>query len=268
MMKKTNRLYGQAGSALVEATVLLVVLLPVIYGVVMLGKVIDLKQTTEQAGRYAAWESTVYPAQGPDSQAPLEITQRFFGNPESTLQTAPQQPGNHPLWGHQSRRPNARLEQETRVAILPDAVSADYDRNISQPTIAMKVGQLAGKAGNVLDGLSGNSWGLTPDGLLQANVGVQLDGNAWLGAGSDGCANKQSTLCLTSSAVILVDGWSASDDAQARKRVRSLVPASALEPLGNAVSIVGNLPMFGELKRLKGAFGHVDMTVLPEYAKP
>jgi len=267
-MMKTNPLCVQRGSALVEATVLLVVLLPVIYGVVMLGKVIDLKQTTEQAGRYAAWESTVYPAQGPNSEAPLELTQRFFGNPDSTLQTALQEAGNHPLWGGQSRRPEARLEEETRVTIQSDAVSANYDRDISQPTVAMKVGQLAGKAGEILDGLSGNSWGLTPDGLLQANVGVQLDGNAWLGAGSDGCGNEQSTLCLNSSGVILVDGWSASDDAQARERVRSLVPASALEPLGNAVSIVGNLPMFGELKRLKGAFGHVDMQVLPEYAKP
>ncbi|MGK0231192.1 MAG: hypothetical protein ACI9US_003869, partial [Gammaproteobacteria bacterium] len=74
-----------------------------------------------------------------------------------------------------------------------------------------------------------------------------------------------SYVCLNSRAVILGDSWSASGDVQAAQRVRSLMPASVLEPIGNAVSVVGNLPLFQELKDLRGAFGHVDMRVLPEY---
>lgn len=258
----------QHGSALVEASVLMLVSLPLIYGVVMLGKVIDLKQTTEQASRYAVWESTVYAASGANGAAPAGIMQRFFGAPTASLQTQSIEPGINPLWGNtQTPRAN-RFEKDTRVAIKTQAITADYQRDIAEPTAAMSVGEQAGKSGEILDGLSGNSWGLTANGLVQANVGVEMDNSAWLNAGSAGCGGDQSSLCLNSSAVILVDGWSASNDAHSAERVRSLVPVSAIEPLGDAISLVGNIPMFGELKGLKGAFGHVDMQVLPEYAKP
>ncbi len=258
----------QQGSALVETSVLMVVLLPLIYGVVMLGKVIDLTQTTEQASRYAAWESTVYTAAGSNGAAPAGITERFFGAPTASLQTQSTEPGNNRLWGNTQTPTANRYEKDTRVAIKSQAITADYQRDIAEPTAAMVVGELAGKSGEILDGLSGNSWGLTANGLVQANVGVEMDGSAWLNAGATSCGSDQSSLCLKSSAVILVDGWSASNDAHSEERVRSLMPASAIEPLGDAISLVGNIPMFGELKGLKGAFGHVDMQVLPEYAKP
>ena len=61
------------------------------------------------------------------------------------------------------------------------------------------------------------------------------------------------------------DGWSASGDNQTRRRVRSLMPASILEPVGDAVSLLGHLPVLEELSGLKDAFGHVDMNVLPPY---
>jgi len=67
--------------------------------------------------------------------------------------------------------------------------------------------------------------------------------------------------------VIMADGWSAGSDAQARNRVKSLVPASALEDVGDIMSVVGNFPLFKEMKGLDGALGHVDMTVLPDYAR-
>lgn len=260
--------HKQQGSALVEASVLMVVLLPLIYGVVMLGKLIDLKQTTEQASRYAAWESTVYTADGSHGAAPAGITERFFGEPTASLQTQRVEPGINPLWGNTQTQDANRFEVDTRVAIKSPAITADYQRDIAEPTVAMSVGEQAGKSGEMLDGLSGNSWGLTANGLVQANVGVQMNSSAWLNAEATGCGTDQSSVCLNSRAVILVDGWSASNDAHSEERVRSLMPASAIEPLGNAISLVGNIPMFGELKGLKGAFGHVDMQVLPEYAKP
>lgn len=265
-MNKLQR--EQRGSALVEAAILMMTMLPLIYAVVMLGKLIDLKQTTTQAARYAAWEATVYPAAGPNGAAPLGITQRFFGSPDDAIQTQLLEAGSHPLWGVAVASSNNRFETDTRVAINQPSAAAHYQRDISEPTVAMRVGQLAGKSGEILDGLSGNSWGLSADGLVQATVELEVAGGDWVTNGEQNCGTEGSSVCLNSSAVILVDGWSSSSDSQARERVRSLMPASALEPLGDAVSIVGKLPMFGELKGLKNAFGHVDMGVLPEYAKP
>ena len=43
------------------------------------------------------------------------------------------------------------------------------------------------------------------------------------------------------------------------------MPASVLEPVGDAVSLLGHLPVLEELSGLKDAFGHVDMNVLPPY---
>lgn len=258
----------QRGSALVETTILMVVMLPLVYAVAMIGKLIDLKQNVEQASRYAAWEATVYPASGTGGSAPQNITQRFFGSPEDLLQSHAVEPGNHSLWGLSDKQHQNHFEANTQVVIDQSSIQAGYRRDIAQPTTAMRVGQLAGKSGEVLDGLSGNAWGLSADGLLEANVSLELNTGTWLNAGAGQCGDAASTTCLNSNAVILVDGWSASDDSQARQRVRSLMPASALEPLGDAVSVVGNLPMFGELKGLKNAFGHVDMSVLPAYAKP
>jgi len=46
------------GSALTEFFFLTIIMLPLFFGIPMIGKLIDLKQTAVQAGRYAAWEAT------------------------------------------------------------------------------------------------------------------------------------------------------------------------------------------------------------------
>ncbi len=48
-----------SGSAMIECALLMVVFVPVFVGVSMIGKLIDLRQTTEQAGRYGATRRSV-----------------------------------------------------------------------------------------------------------------------------------------------------------------------------------------------------------------
>ncbi len=67
--------------------------------------------------------------------------------------------------------------------------------------------------------------------------------------------------------MILADGWSSGSDRQTARQVRSLVPASAVEPVGKVLSLMGAVPVFEEMKGLKHAFGHVDMNVLPAYVE-
>ncbi len=257
------------GSALVEATILMVVLVPLLFGVVMIGNLIDLKQTSEQAGRYAAWEATVYPSSGPGGTRPASVRERFFGDPANTLSSHASEAGTNTLWGESDTSEDRSWAGKTAVSIDESTVLAgNFQHGVGDSTVAMRVGETAGEAGTVLEGLGGNSWGLTSNGLVKSSIGVQVKANEWLsGDGAQDCGANGNVACLQSSSVILVDGWSASSDDQARRRVRSLVPASALQPLGDAVSKVGHLPMFKELKQLDGAFGHVDMGVLPEYAR-
>ncbi|MGQ7848686.1 TadE/TadG family type IV pilus assembly protein [Granulosicoccus sp. 3-233] len=259
----------ESGSALVEASILMVVMVPLVFAVAMIGNLIDLKQTSEQAGRYAAWEATVYPSSGPGGSRPASVKERFFGDPANVVSSRASEAGRHSLWGESESGSDRSWSGKTAISIDESTVlAAAHQHGAGESTLAMHVGEVAGKAGTVLDGLSGNSWGLSSNGLVRSSIGVQVKTNDWLtAASSQGCGDTRSFACLQSSSVILVDGWSASSDDQARRRVRSLVPASALQPLGDVISNVGHIPMFKELKQLDGAFGHVDMNVLPEYAQ-
>ena len=157
------------------------------------------------------------------------------------------------------------LQSASAVVLDTSLTKVQSAENITAPTVAMRVGQSAGKSGDFLDGVSGNSWGLSSGGPSSIDLEVKIKTSSWLPDPVSDCSESLTHVCVRGRAVILGDGWSSSDDGQARRRVRSLMPATVLEPVGNAVSVVGNLPLFQELKDLKGAFGHVDMTVLPEY---
>ncbi len=259
----------ESGSAMVETAILMVVMVPLVFGVVMIGNLIDLKQTSEQAGRYAAWEATVYPSAEPGGARPASVRERFFGEPDSVLSSQTTDTASHRLWGESEAVEDRSWAAKTAVSIDESTVlAAAHQQGVGDSTIAMQVGETAGKAGTILEGLGGNSWGLTANGLVRSSIGVQVKANEWLHTtDTEGCGVAGNFACLQSSSVILVDGWSASSDNQARRRVRSLVPASALQPLGDIVAKVGHLPMFKELKNLDGAFGHVNMNALPEYAQ-
>lgn len=247
------------------------VMVPVLFGVVMIGKLVDLKQTTEQAVRYAAWESTVHPSNSPNSLQPFAIKERFFGAPDNAIQSVGSEAGANRLWGEpgNNRVPQSHWQTYSSIEINEAGASgAPYQHGVGQSSIAMNVGQQIARSGEVLDGIADNEWGLSANGLVRSEVKVEVKQNDWLASADAQCGAVDVSGCVRSSSVILADGWSASDDGQASRRVKSLVPGSALEPVGDALSLVGVIPMFKELKGLKNAFGHVDMEALPAYAKP
>ena len=69
----------QSGQSLTEFLVALVVLVPLLLMVPMLGKYIDINQTTLQASRYVAWEKTVDTGKS-DATLAAEVRRRFYGN--------------------------------------------------------------------------------------------------------------------------------------------------------------------------------------------
>lgn len=269
---------AQAGSALTESLLVVGVLLPFGFAVLTLGKLIDLRQTALQASRYGAWQSTVNRHVSMDPFHQQTLNQRFFTG--STLALSSED--NAAAQSDESIRPNRLWYQHNPVAqsygngrlpevkrddvrIDPNGVTSTYQNDQALQGAAQGVGKLVAKAGALLDSVAGNEWGLTSSGSVSSSVNVPLLPNQWLGQSAGDCA---AVACVQTHSVILSDGWSSSNDDQARRRVRSLVPASAMEPVGNLLAIAGGSLVFPEMKGLKGAFGHVDTSVLPEYVQP
>ena len=77
------KIQSESGAALTETVVMLTVLIPLALGVSMIGKMMDVKQTTVQASRYAVWESTVHDAM------PTDMDVRFFGDISNPIVSDP-----------------------------------------------------------------------------------------------------------------------------------------------------------------------------------
>lgn len=262
--KVRGKTKGRArGSALVETTILMVVMLPLFFALSMVGKLIDLKQNLEQASRYASWETTVA-SESDGAMSAARVRERFFSASDTPIFSEAQNSEPNSLWGEVDES-RGDLQSSSAVVLDQSSVKVQLTENVAKPTIAMKIGQAAARSGELLDGVRGNAWGLSSSGPSSVSVGAKIHSSRWLPGSVSACQEGGAYVCISSRAVILSDGWSSSDDTQAKQRVRSLVPATVLEPVGNAVSVVGNLPLLTELKDLRGAFGHVDMSVLPEY---
>lgn len=273
----------QSGSALVEFIIVSAVLIPIMFGIPMIGKIIDLKQTTVQASRYSAWETTV------SDQSAQNLDQRFFSDASAPIGNA--DIGPNTLWGPvetptntndttiqanaESSNPAEPLTgypADTLVEVMPGAIVSDssvYQPGVKNsiqyaPAVGEGAAQKVGRAVEVVGGAlksklfdSGGSWNMEFDGLIRGEASVQMQGNGWL----DPLTIKQGT-------VIMQDNWSAGEAVHARDRVRSLVPGGVLAPVGEVLGTIGQVPLLRELKYFQGnsgrrVFGHVDMQPLP-----
>ncbi len=256
---------SQRGGALIEFVYLTLVMVPLFFALPMIGKLIDLKQKTIQASRYSAWEATVYPS-GANSNMPTSVKERFFGDDDNVLVSHSAEPGSNSLWGEDASIPRGEWWNRTDIEIdEASVIGVPYERNFASPGTGFEIGTQASRSGEILDSVSGNEWGLERNGFVRADVTLDIKSNEWLTRAEGACGGEESYTCLNASSVIMSDGWSASSDDQARRRIRSLTPASILEPIGDALSQLGHLPVLDELDGLKNAFGHVDMNVLPPY---
>lgn len=257
----------QTGAALVELFVLSLVMIPLMFAIPMIGKLVDLRQNAVQASRYAAWEATV---RTPGSAAPARMKSRFFGDGDAAIVSAQSDAGSNSLWGAQSdpallaavpgswpAGTSVRID-ETSVSALPYAA-------VENARSATLVGDAIESVGDLMGGISGKKLGLENDSLVSTGVHVDVQSNGWFDEFAGTCGVK-AFACLEEVSVILTDGWSAGSDDQTKERVQALVPATVLEPVGEVVSFFGNFPLFEELKGTKDMFGYVDMGVLPTHA--
>ena len=239
------------GAALTETFFLTMILVPLLFGTAMLGKLIDIRQTAVQASRYTVWEATVHG----DAAPPDDVHARFFARHGDGYAGGATDGGATAAASGDTGEMGMRAQ--TRVSFGPAGVAArDYEHERARGDdggVAMTVGEAIHGAGNLLDGANGGEWNVSADGFVRGSVSVPVEGNGWL-AGST----------LIEPAVILNDGWSASGTAQLEKRTKSFVPAGALDTVGDVLSAVSVVPILKELKGLNGALGKVDAASLPD----
>ena len=288
MKKQTQIAKYQSGSAMLEFTLILAVILPVGLGIAMLGKLTDLQQTTEQAGRYSAWEATVYSRQALNDKHITAVDERFFHAQDSDISSlaasGETSVKKNILWGEPTARAGSLRDLSSVSRAAGTTVESAYTFDTGKAKASRISGEAVAAVGGLISDLKGNSWGLVADGLLRSSVDVAVRPTGLLHALHGQCGNhasansasgntseasdKNEHVCVSAAGVILADGWSASSDAQAKSRVRSLVVGSTLTRVGEGLSALLGSILFPELDPLDEAFGHVDMTVLPEYAKP
>lgn len=252
------------GSAMTEFYFLTMIMLPLFFGIPMIGKLIDLKQAAVQASRYAAWEATVHSGADEHANAPAYMQDRFFGDEDALISSAPSEEGHNKLWGD-SVHGTGRGEQSA-IRINEATVTATSE-NVGDGSVASTIGSAVHTAGNAIGRFSDGKWDLEQNGMVKRTVSLEVQANDWVSTSLSSCSVNAAYGCLSESAVIMTDGWSSGNDVQAAERVKSLVPASALHKVGKLVSNVGRIPLFEELKDLDDAFGYVTLEPLPQSEK-
>ncbi|HWI13400.1 MAG TPA: hypothetical protein VNT02_04070 [Burkholderiales bacterium] len=77
------------GQAMVEAVIVTLVLLVVLFGIVLIGKRVDMAHASILASRYAAFERSVWtPGGKSDTQIEIEIRNRLYASPDRPLSAA------------------------------------------------------------------------------------------------------------------------------------------------------------------------------------
>ena len=290
----------QKGSALVELVVLSIAMIPLMFMVPMLGKLLDLRHTAISASRYVAWEGAMGSATNNTSSSAPVVGSRFFSSPESVVVShsatstessgAMTLDGANPLWGEtvESRETDSTAQSFWQVFNFQDSVQSNPE-SLASTVNDEPLGGVAGTVSDsvhtiasLLDFADGVSWNLqggdyttgTIDiearvGNLLFPVGSQcgLASGGAVGESGSTANSSDSSLCFTESTAILSDTWSVPEtedvEASIESHTRAFVPGVVLEPVGRFLSVIGNLPVAEELGDLEHAFGHVDASQLP-----
>jgi hypothetical protein len=261
----------QSGNATVETVLIATVMVPLLTGIPLIGKLADIDNTTVQASRYLAWEQTV--ARG-DSQSQqdleTEIRNRFYADSDlqirTNLQQIAQDEYNNPMWAGYGINDEGTVNQ-----LVNRDSGVDYVLRNGRPgSMAGTLSSGIGTMGRAMAQFTGGDWNIEDHGLYTGRVSIEVARNAFLAQGVD-CNGQESesiTACISRANTIFVDSWDARNSDHAGERSRTFVPAAALESVGNALATVaGAIPFFADIRGLSsdsnGGFGYLNPDVLP-----
>ncbi|MEW8624461.1 MAG: hypothetical protein AB2551_01745 [Candidatus Thiodiazotropha sp.] len=260
----------QQGNASVETILFATVMVPLLGGLPLLGKISDINNTTTQTSRYLAWEQTI---SGPNhksvEQLEREVNNRFFVKSDLLIRTDRElltgEEYNNPMWTGYGYNDDDRINR----MISSDSAPGVEVANRSPDSMAGPLSSGIKTIGSTMASFSGGEWNIEAEGLYTASVSVDIASNKYLNSGFD-CNNRETedvSSCVVRSNTIFVDSWDARNSTHAAERARTFVPAGALEQVGNAMAYVGYIPFFQDIRGLRsdsnGGFGYVNANVLP-----
>lgn len=276
------RLNKQKGAAAVETIVLLVVMVPLFSALPLLGKMSDINNATIQSSRYLAWERTVSDASHKSvTSVAAEVNNRFFRQPDfhikSNQGTLSAEKDQNLFWTGFGEKEDGSTNRLVASDAEVYVSSSDWERSAKPSGLVGTISLGIKNVGAAFSAISGQNLGLEWKGLVTTTVGMDVAINRFFPSGLD-CNNQSDNnvfLCMKSSNSILVDSWSARDNAQTIKRTKALVPSAALEGAGNAIARIGDIvPLLSDIKKLKadgnGGFGYVHKGMVPldRYIEP
>lgn len=236
------------GSASVETIILSTAMVPLILGIMTVGR--QQKDTNQhvQIARYVAWERTVSNDYQLGAKVNDDINARFVDDASGLISSV-------------SNDTAAEPNNEYRLQIIPES-SSDIP-TLASGSINM-ISELSNgfeaihdTAGSVIGSLSGLKvdWVDQPQGVYTNTVEVA------------GSSDDQASKLYRNT--IMVDSWGANGPAETEERVRNLLPGSVFrKPADIVAKTVGVLPIFKELRKMEGQFGEIDATSLPGDRKP
>ena len=268
---KNVRKKTQIGNASIETILFASVMVPLLGGLPLLGKISDINNSTVQSSRYLAWEQTISgPTRKSAAQLQTEVNNRFFARPDLLIKTnrgaLTDDEYNNPMWTGYGYNED---EEINRLVSLGGGLATRIT-NERPDSIAGSLSSGISTLGGTLSRFTGGEWNIEDEGLYTATVSVDIASNDYLGPGVD-CGNQESedvSSCVVRSNAIFVDAWESRNSNHAEERARTFVPAGALEDVGDTVaSVVGFIPFFRDIRGLRsddnGGFGYVNADILP-----
>lgn len=236
------------GQAMVEFLITAtLVLVPLFLIVPILGKYMDLKSTTIQAARYAAWERTVWfggtnweSGAKDDPTIQREIQRRFFMD-TATVKLQSNDGGGtgttgapKPLWKDRAGYP-LLLPYNANVGQARDLT------NVDTPGLINDVLDPVVSAISAVGGILGTAFVLDMDSLYVSNVNVQTALTPPIKqvlhtTGDTGAV----TPLFSEKNVLIANGWSANGATHVKKQTGGLTPTSFLQnpPVSDVLTVI------------------------------
>ncbi len=205
-------------------------MLPLFLIIPLLGKYMDIKATSIQAARYAAWERTVWfgssdwtAAQKTDLEIQHEVLQRFFSdNATAKIQSSQSSAGTwaggpKPLWKDRGGNSmladyNSNVNQGSARAQTPGTMDAILD-----PVVSVV---------NVVDSILGSKFELDMKSLYTTTIKVQTVQTGPIRDVITGRSSSSGAPLFTATNVLVANGWNANGPDNVKKQVEGLTPMS------------------------------------------
>ena len=210
MIETTRLRTRQTGQSTVEFVVLSLVMVPLLLIVPLLGKYMDIAQTTAEASRYTAFEGTIRhssstPGWKSDGELATEVRRRFFSNSDAPIKT------NEVAGDFNAHRNTLWFDHRGNPLLQ------DFAKNVGVETQKDSLSQPFGA-------LAGN-FNLPQRNLYTGRVTVKVADIAGL------LPFDSIGLSMTRGTTVLVDPWEASGPDQVTAKVQGAGPLFPYQPL-------------------------------------